>query len=127
MWKDFVGDQCEDYEQYSYCTPDGGYGSGWIKNWGEFSDYERFGYSAVEACCVCGGGLGDLPSTTPTRGPPPHERCVDTIDSWVDSDGDTCKNYKNREYCNADGSYGEAWDPSSPFSDYVRACHVCTL
>ena len=42
---------------------------------------------------------------------------------WSDSDGEDCAYYRDKKYCNPDGSYGSAWWPQNdsnfePFSNF---------
>merc|ERR1740121_3475958 len=56
-WKSSIGSTCADYVSKSYCTADGGYGSGWDKSTdGSFDDWAVNGVAANVACCGCGGG-----------------------------------------------------------------------
>mmetsp|Transcript_48420 Transcript_48420/g.90733 ORF Transcript_48420/g.90733 Transcript_48420/m.90733 type:complete len:159 (-) Transcript_48420:55-531(-) len=47
---------CCRYYVKDFCTQDGGYGAGWLTSYGVFDDWARDGISALDACCVCGGG-----------------------------------------------------------------------
>ncbi|KAK3276915.1 hypothetical protein CYMTET_15042 [Cymbomonas tetramitiformis] len=47
---------CNTYYSNNLCTSSGGYGSGWLTEWGSFSGWTSYGLDATEACCVCGGG-----------------------------------------------------------------------
>ena len=47
----------------------GGVGSSWNPAWGTFAKYANGGYTAVTACCACGGGAKTLP-------PAPTESCT---------------------------------------------------
>eukprot|EP00930_Biecheleria_cincta_P044057 TRINITY_DN30226_c0_g1_i1.p1 TRINITY_DN30226_c0_g1~~TRINITY_DN30226_c0_g1_i1.p1 ORF type:complete len:171 (-),score=5.19 TRINITY_DN30226_c0_g1_i1:286-798(-) len=62
-WTSNNGATCCDYYNKNWCTLNGGYGSGWGSN-GAFSDWANAGYTAVRACCACGGGL-QLPTGRP--------------------------------------------------------------
>eukprot|EP00729_Bicosta_minor_P000664 gene664-1070_t len=48
---------------------------------------------------------------------------------FVDKDGDSCQAYTEKEYCNADGSYGVRWGVDKTFIDYAidgkSAGHAC--
>lgn len=48
---------------------------------------------------------------------------------YVDKDGDSCQAYTEKEYCNADGSYGVRWGVDKTFIDYAidgkSAGHAC--
>lgn len=57
-WRSSEGDSCCTYGWDSYCTPEGGEGRSWDHAaWGPISDYaDKNGISALQACCVCGGG-----------------------------------------------------------------------
>jgi hypothetical protein len=57
-WRSSEGDSCCMYQWNSYCTPDGKEGPSWDHAaWGPISDYaDPQGNSALDACCVCGGG-----------------------------------------------------------------------
>ena len=56
-WKGTEGSTCADYGAKQWCTADGGYGSGWKDEWGKFEDMATNGKSALQVCCVCGGGV----------------------------------------------------------------------
>ncbi|KAK3278006.1 hypothetical protein CYMTET_14025 [Cymbomonas tetramitiformis] len=60
---------CNTYYSDNLCTSSGGYGSGWLTEWGSFSGWTSYGLDATEACCVCGGG--SRPSPPPPSPPPP--------------------------------------------------------
>lgn len=49
---------CEDFSENEWCTERGGYGDAWLDEWGSFqdSDNANLGFTAVQACCSCGGG-----------------------------------------------------------------------
>merc|ERR1719463_362679 len=57
-WKSSYGSTCADYISKSWCTADGGYGSGWVSDddWGTFDTWAVNGVAANVACCGCGGG-----------------------------------------------------------------------
>merc|ERR1712160_127054 len=57
-WMSSEGDSCSVYQSYNYCTSDGAEGSGWKRSkWGPITNFaDRSGYSALDACCACGGG-----------------------------------------------------------------------
>merc|ERR1712032_1635438 len=56
-WLSSAGNTCADYVSKSYCTADGGYGSGWdASKDGTFDDWAVNGVAANVACCGCGGG-----------------------------------------------------------------------
>merc|ERR1719291_561095 len=57
-WKSSYGSTCADYVSKSWCTADGGYGSGWVSDddWGTFDTWAVNGVAATVACCGCGGG-----------------------------------------------------------------------
>merc|ERR1712032_1017860 len=47
-WKSSIGSTCADYVSKSYCTADGGYGSGWDKSTdGSFDDWAVNGVAAT--------------------------------------------------------------------------------
>mmetsp|Transcript_81922 Transcript_81922/g.144617 ORF Transcript_81922/g.144617 Transcript_81922/m.144617 type:complete len:166 (-) Transcript_81922:168-665(-) len=54
-WTSNNGRTCCEYYSNDWCTTSGGYGSGWGNN-GDFSEWANGGYTAVQACCSCGGG-----------------------------------------------------------------------
>lgn len=56
-WKDKKGNDCEDYAEGLWCNRHGGYGDAWLDDWGKFEDVATKGKSALQVCCVCGGGL----------------------------------------------------------------------
>jgi hypothetical protein len=66
-WTDSYGYDCNNYGS-SWCTPAGGYSTGWDFNWGCFGAWAKNGHDATEACCDCGGGAWN--NAPPTPGPP---------------------------------------------------------
>jgi hypothetical protein len=63
-WADAKGNDCEDYAEGQWCTRHGGYGEGWLDEWGTFgnvTDKVITGKTAQQACCVCGGGFQEYP------------------------------------------------------------------
>mmetsp|Transcript_15805 Transcript_15805/g.45048 ORF Transcript_15805/g.45048 Transcript_15805/m.45048 type:complete len:751 (-) Transcript_15805:83-2335(-) len=68
VWEDEDGDTCEDYAFSQYCTTDGKPGKGWNEEWGGLAAFASNGRSAIQACCVCGGGVRgghDAPTQAP--------------------------------------------------------------
>ena len=58
-WEDSSQRTCQTYETALLCTSEGEYGSGWVTG-DTFEDYvDDYGYSALDACCTCGGGRTD--------------------------------------------------------------------
>ena len=58
-WEDSSQRTCQTYATSLLCTSQGGYGSGWVSS-DTFEDYaDDYGYSALDACCTCGGGRTD--------------------------------------------------------------------
>jgi len=57
-WEDDWGDTCKVYEEKKYCTLSGGYGPGWPQTGDTFEKSVQYSGAptAVQACCVCGGG-----------------------------------------------------------------------
>eukprot|EP00667_Euglena_gracilis_P014128 EG_transcript_14616 len=56
-WKDSENETCAAYKTKDYCTTAGGYGNGWVPDWGTFADFaDANGLDATEACCACGRG-----------------------------------------------------------------------
>jgi len=71
-WVDSDGDGCREYEALQWCTKDGKAALGWHGDeWGTFINFSANGYSAMTACCACGGGIGGA-AFTPEY--PPEER-----------------------------------------------------
>jgi len=69
-WSDSFGDGCPRYSSQLWCNPDGSYG----KNWGlseTYADYAVNGLTAETVCCICGGGVRESVSTTPSSGAVP--------------------------------------------------------
>eukprot|EP00038_Savillea_parva_P002684 m.116461 g.116461 ORF g.116461 m.116461 type:complete len:1324 (+) comp10922_c1_seq1:228-4199(+) len=56
FWKDSFGASCGQYLGSQWCNPDGSTGPGWAVWWGAITDYAVGNYSALDACCACGGG-----------------------------------------------------------------------
>jgi len=61
-WANTDGEGCHKYERANFCTKSGGEGSGWRHgNWGSITDWaDSQGRTALDACCACGGGAGDV-------------------------------------------------------------------
>jgi len=96
QWTDSLGDNCESYREFNYCS-NGTYGPSWdVSGWGLFHYYAVDGIDASDMCYSCGGG------TFSSRNYP--------ID-WVDSDNLPCSYYASERWCE-DGVVGESWDPT---------------
>jgi len=56
------GEGCGKYEHQHFCTKSGGEGSGWKHNkWGPITNWaDSQQRTALDACCACGGGSGDV-------------------------------------------------------------------
>jgi rRNA maturation protein Nop10 len=78
------------------------------------------GYTATEACYVCGGG-NEIGSTPPTPPSTRQEQCED-IPGWYHSEGPTydCTWYAEYDACQSDGSFFD--NDRYTVSD---ACCVC--
>jgi len=56
-WASSSGGTCNQYSTSSWCTTDGGYGSGWDESsMGTFQRWAVDNIDATQACCACGGG-----------------------------------------------------------------------
>jgi len=117
-WSDSEGDACAAYRVGQWCTSSGAPGPGWKADWGSFTAFAGLGGSAVDACCACGGGKR-------------HESCIDDP-NWVDTDGDTCDEYVQNNWCNADGTEGAGWhsewgpmENSKATTSAMEACCGC--
>lgn len=62
-WRDRAGRTCEEYEGDKLCTSSQSYGPGWQQAWGAFRNYGNLGQTGLGACCACGGGSHNWPST----------------------------------------------------------------
>jgi len=71
-WADKNGNDCEDYEEGHFCNRRGFYGDAWLDEWGKFEDMATNGKSALQVCCVCGGGVqvADGPAAAAPGGAP---------------------------------------------------------
>lgn len=121
---------CDEWVSSNYCTPGGGYGTGWNNDWGEFDLYKSQGLTVAEACCECGGGTHTPTPPTPTPAPAP---CENIPVNWQ-PDGDVpCQDWFDENYCTSTGGYGTGWDASwGYFENYtdegrtvVEACCQC--
>lgn len=56
------------------------------------NDYSNFGFTANQACCVCGGGEEITPSPTLSPTSSPVATCVDLVEGWDDGDGPAVSN-----------------------------------
>mmetsp|Transcript_31441 Transcript_31441/g.73437 ORF Transcript_31441/g.73437 Transcript_31441/m.73437 type:complete len:857 (+) Transcript_31441:80-2650(+) len=101
-WKDNQQDGCSAYVDEKLCTHSGGYGPGWNASWGTFEAFAVDGWSAIQACCGCGGGS----NSEEVRGP----NCVDNPSEWKDRHGDSCATYVAYRWCE-DGGVGSSWSP----------------
>jgi len=76
-WADAKGNDCEDYAEGHWCTRRGGYGDGWLDEWGNFENVTAKGKTAKQVCCICGGGyreeqeqtVGSAPAAAGITGP----------------------------------------------------------
>ena len=73
-WVNDYGQSCDEYELSQVCSEDGGIGFGYEVHKYEFPELEETQYdglTALEACCVCGGGnkVTYPPSFQPTSAP----------------------------------------------------------
>lgn len=122
---DADGDGCAHYAVFRWCDASGE-GPGWQMGWGRLRDFARDGRSALEACCLCGGGAVDSDSDDNETG-----GCEDRP-QWRDLSGDDCATYREREWCMGDG-LGPAWDTDwGSVESYavdgvsaLRACCAC--
>ena len=117
-WTDSIGFTCRDYADQNWCSASG-YGAGWdFRNWGSFATVANYGFTALEACCLCSAGSSP---------------CMDS-DAWFDSDLKTCSSYGQQKWCTSSGGYGAGWDHTTSFLDLanpwdnttaLEACCVC--
>lgn len=64
-WHDPNGYSCRAYHFGSFCTLEGGDGTGWdLEAYGPISEFVYDGMSPLEACCTCGGSDFATPSTS---------------------------------------------------------------
>ena len=82
-WSDSYADGCDAYSGYDLCTADGIAGPGWDASWGAITDYANHGFTAIAACCACGGGAQ-----------PGGGACADDV-AWRDLDGENCSLWVN--------------------------------
>jgi carbonic anhydrase len=62
VWTTAQGNTCTQFVEYQWCTSSGGYGVGWLPEWGVFTNFvDEYGWAANDACCVCGGGVNIKP------------------------------------------------------------------
>ena len=110
-WVDSSVYTCAEYVDNNWCTPDGAYGSGWDMVWGTFGSRQNSGYTAVEACCGCGAK-------------PEIRQCTDALADWMDSEKNTCSTYVLNKWCTSDGGYGTGWDFSwGSFATFATQNH----
>ena len=57
---DSDGYDCDTYATKKYCTPDGGYGSGWRNHWGLFTDFTNSNGEIGTVCTQCGCVAGEI-------------------------------------------------------------------
>jgi len=83
------------------------------------NEFPNDGFTANEACCVCGGGSNDpAPAPSPTGG----GGCIDSPLGWHDSDGDKydCEWYGEQDRCE---KFGDEF-PNDGFTAN-EACCTC--
>jgi len=86
-WTNTFGEICDDYVGNDWCTPSGGYGSGWLSSFGTFSDRaDEDGFTAIDACCGCGGGSAATAPAIETEAPLP----MSTDYHFVEDCGSEC-------------------------------------
>lgn len=69
-FKDSSGYDCADYATKQWCTSSGGFGSGWMSDWGTFADHSnKDGIDATTACCACHFNDPQTASLTRTERP----------------------------------------------------------
>ena len=51
---------------------------------------------------------------------PTIEECKDSPNGWKDKDGDDCNTYSQHGYCKPNGDYGDRWDLSTTYQDWVK-------
>ena len=112
-WQTDDGEGCDEYLVYKYCNIDGSPAAGWSSTWGELIDYvDSQGATALDACCVCGGGNPvAIEDQTSTSEPAPALVCLNTPIDWKDGYGDTCAVFEEAGFCTATGEAGVGWDP----------------
>lgn len=87
-WVDSYDYSCEDYIENDFCTPDGGFGTGWKLTWRSFDLYGTDGVDATQACCSCGGGQEvEMPPEPRMRKqpppPPPRQTATEPADKQM--------------------------------------------
>ena len=79
VWKNQYGDSCKSYRKARACNISGGYGPGWLTQWGTFADNaDPYGVSPASACCACGGGKNTVKHLT-LDSVSENEYCPDTF------------------------------------------------
>eukprot|EP00300_Choanocystis_sp_HF-7_P002486 c11888_g1_i1.p1 GENE.c11888_g1_i1~~c11888_g1_i1.p1 ORF type:complete len:1759 (+),score=205.64 c11888_g1_i1:31-5307(+) len=68
-WADKAGHSCDEYARSEFCTSDGAVGTGWKFSSPIEEVANSDGISALDACCVCGGGARFRPSTSELETP----------------------------------------------------------
>ncbi|GFH50147.1 hypothetical protein CTEN210_06623 [Chaetoceros tenuissimus] len=77
------------------------------------------GLTANDACCICGGGVGNYPTVAPTVSNAPTITCDDVTD-WIDSYDDNCSWYDSKGSCESFGSI-----PGRSGLTANEACCIC--
>jgi len=112
LWKDIDGYSCADYDT-TWCQAGAA-----LHPWIEFASLaaepkpHHIGVSALDACCACGGGIGE-------------ERCENRAD-WKDKNGADCDSY--RETCKfGTPLHGIADYENNADENGVNALHACCI
>ena len=134
-WKSSTNAPCATYQSRKWCTPEGGYGTGWSSGYGTFAKWAVDGVDGSQACCACGGGNTPTHDTavTPPQDTPadpaaddlmptdpghPPSTCEDSPIDWESSTKAPCSQYSELQWCTLDGGYGTGWNPA--YVDFAK-------
>jgi len=119
-WEDSKGNDCEDYDEGHFCDRRGGEDEGWLDEWGTLDSVANKGFSATQACCVCGGGhrapqvgaVGPSPAAAPLAASP----------AALQSQGFSGKLVEHVEGKTMTGDWGREFGPKAGHRDVKSIC-----
>jgi len=119
-WEDSRGNDCEDYDEGHFCDRRGGEDEGWLDEWGTLESVANKGFSATQACCVCGGGHREFQVNA--AGPSPAAAPSPASPAALQSQGFSGKLVEHVEGETMTGDWGREFGPKAGHRDFKSIC-----